>query len=710
MQHYKPAIARELFKALTVTPFQYSKPSPVQSAVFDLLPGLANPLEAKDEEAPRDLLVKAKTGTGKTIAFLLPALQARIRDLERQRAEHSDPPKDVRNALRYREKATSGALILSPTRELATQIANEASRMASHINGAKVQLFVGGASKVMQMKSWQHLRRDIIVATPGRMIDMIQSSSDIRDVLSKTRTLILDEADTLLDMGFKDDIERIMEHLPPKDERQTFLFSATVPSEIRQIARKALKPNHLFIDTVPPEEANVHLNIPQYATVLDNAKDQVPHILRLLAHDMLLHPDGGKAIVFLPTTRLTELFAQVIDSMKKYLPWGARRTIIYELHSKKSQASRDAAADRFRKASGGYHILVTSDVSARGVDYPNVTRVIQIGVPSSRDIYIHRVGRTGRAGKAGRGDIVLLDWEAGFLRSLKDLPIQKIGVQELTQEVEAMATEQDEAPQKPIAKDLHKQPNLKATTREIFSLRRSSTPGMVVSGPMQSDIHNRLTEIEAGVQEELFSSLDSYIVKEAFGSLLGYYMPRGADINARKMEMVDGLKGWAQQSMGLAEEPYVSEAMLKKMGASRERKSFDKRRDSFDRKPRGGFSSVRLRFSMYLGFLRRGLNFVLFCRDARGIPRPGWAVVGKARAIRAEEATDSPSVKAGAMAIKTGPFLAANAREMTMIDLPETTGLTGIAMQGERNGRQVELHDWSHTMTKRTAGLWARHS
>jgi len=438
----------------------------VQAAVLSLLPRLASspapndtPLEIQQAQ---DILVRAKTGTGKTLAFLIPALEGRLQSLETflNKFKEENPTastSDAKRALADYAKQTVGALILSPTRELATQIANEAVALTTHLPQFGVRLLVGGASRSNQLREWMRSpSNDIVVATPGRCVDLLQSEPSVRKVVANSRMLILDEADTLLDMGFSDDIATVVKHVPDNDHRQTFLFSATVSKQIREIARKSLKKDHTYIDTVPADEVDTHLHIPQYHTILPSASDQLVHILRLIAHDQLVHAreaaknggvGAGKTVVFLPTTRLTQLFSQILIAMKNHLPWG-RDTLVVEIHSKKSQDQRTRASDLFRRANSGYSVLVTSDVSARGVDYPGVTRVIQVGIPGSRDLYIHRVGRTGRAGKAGRGDLVLLPWESGFVSwQLNDIPLKPCTIGETQQQVTELAQEWDENPE-----------------------------------------------------------------------------------------------------------------------------------------------------------------------------------------------------------------------------------------------------------------------
>ncbi|KAK4052590.1 hypothetical protein OIO90_004218 [Microbotryomycetes sp. JL221] len=590
-QDIKHNLNRDVYKAITVRPFKYSTMSDVQSEVLSLLPRLAAPpsipsstsfddskldTATKQQLDPiqvaQDLLVRAKTGTGKTLAFLVPAIEGRLRALEAfenefRQAHPEARAQEIQRAVATFAKTTTGALVLSPTRELATQIAAEAESLTKHLDDFGVSLFVGGESKAIQLRNFGRSKsNDIIVATPGRCIDLLESEPIVGKTLRNSRMLILDEADTLLDMGFADDIARITEHLPDVTQRQTFLFSATVSSQIRQVARKSLKKEHIFIDTVPADQVDTHLHIPQFVTVLDSAKDQILHVLRLLAQDQLLHArkaaeggaHGGKAIVFLPTTKMTEIFALVMSAMKAHLPW-ARDTKIIEIHSRKSQAQRTRASDAFRSAASGYSILITSDVSARGVDYPGVTRVIQVGVPSSRDVYIHRVGRTGRAGKEGRGDLVLLPFERDFVKSqLHDIPLKQVKVSEVTNELTQLAETYDESPLEFAA-----EPSM--SSRDGRG-RKGRAPTSRRVAAIATPVSPRLTTMSQSLSLNVLPTLDKMSVEETFASMLGYYLMKSNEMQTTKEEVLAGCKEWTTDAMDLEEAPFVSTMFLKKMG------------------------------------------------------------------------------------------------------------------------------------------------
>ena len=345
--------------------------------------------------ARENVIAKAKTGTGKTISFLLPAIETALAS----------------------SKSTS-TLILSPTRELAQQIEEEAISLLSKLpNNQRLTTasFVGG---VKITKDFGKLKRgpiNLLIATPGRMIDHLENQG--LD-LSQLETLVFDEADQLLDMGFRPSIERILKSLPKK-QRQVLLFSATLPKSVQEIAALALgqKPGNStpasmkLIDTIGEEEST-HNHIPQYiqTITLDNG---VASLYRLLQQHSQNSPHY-KVMIFFATARQTQLYAEIFTSL-------LAKNSVLEMHSRKSQSFRNKVADQFRDSTGG-HVMFSSDVSARGMDYPDVTMVVQFGLPDSSDQYTHRVGRTGRGDSTVQGESYLLlhDFEqASFTRQLK---------------------------------------------------------------------------------------------------------------------------------------------------------------------------------------------------------------------------------------------------------------------------------------------------
>ncbi|KAI9187716.1 hypothetical protein H9P43_002107 [Blastocladiella emersonii ATCC 22665] len=378
--------------------FGYEMCTPVQAAIAQRMP------------LDKDLVVQAKTGTGKTLAFLVPAVN---------RAIQNGIDKTGR---------TARVLVISPTRELALQIGAEAKKLVFKAR-MDVHTLVGGESKLRQSRDLTRRRTDIIVGTPGRLLDMIKSDAKMRDILKGVETLVLDEADRMLEIGFKDDIEEIVKYI--NRDRQTLLFSATYPSNVSALVDSTLKPGYEVVNTISPDDVStVHLVKQSQAVV---PLKQQPHLLysvlaRAFAAESRNHE--FKAIVFFPTTRSVELYTQLFRNLASLAlpdPMGAiDARHIFEIHSRKSQDQRVKISDRFRRAKSG--ILFTSDVSARGVDYPGINLVVQMGMPTSPDQYVHRIGRTGRAGREGAALLVLAPFERAFLNGLAELPLEQVAV------------------------------------------------------------------------------------------------------------------------------------------------------------------------------------------------------------------------------------------------------------------------------------------
>ncbi|XP_052306941.1 probable DEAD-box ATP-dependent RNA helicase 48 isoform X3 [Populus trichocarpa] len=326
-------------------------------------------------EAGKDAMVKAKTGTGKSAAFLLPAIEAVLKA-----TSSNDKP----------QVSPIYALILCPTRELASQIAAEANAMLKYHDGIGVLTLVGGTRFKDDQRRLESDPYQIIVATPGRLLDHIENKGGLSVHLMGLKVLILDEADHLLDLGFRKDMEKILDCLPR--QRQSLLFSATIPKEIKQSF--LVSPHRLHF--------------------------QVVH--HLLKEHILQAPDY-KVIVFCTTGMVTSLMYLLLREMNMN---------VREMHSRKPQLYRTRVSNEFRESKR--LILVTSDVSARGMNYPDVTLVIQVGIPYDREHYIHRLGRTGREGKDGEGILLLAPWEEYFLNELKDLPLEKFPLPQIDSE------------------------------------------------------------------------------------------------------------------------------------------------------------------------------------------------------------------------------------------------------------------------------------
>ncbi|KAG9388461.1 DEAD-domain-containing protein [Pyrenophora tritici-repentis] len=368
-----------------------------------------------------DVIAQAKTGTGKTLGFLIPVIQ-RIIQADPSLA---DKPRGYKRA-----KADDiRAIVMSPTRELAEQIAVEAKKVTSG-TGIIVQCAVGGTRKREMLVKTQREGCHLMIATPGRLYDILSDPySGIK--APRLNAFVLDEADRLLDDGFTKEIDEIKKILPDPEEveRQNLMFSATIPRNVVDLVRRTMRPGFHFAKCVDENEEPTHERIPQKIVMLAGFENIIPTLYELVCKEQAEAQRGGsrpfKAIVYFNSTAEVTLAASVFYKLNGGLkrgnsPLGGLRN--FEIHAKLSQAQRTRAADDFRTAKSG--VLFSSDVTARGMDFPEVTHVIQIGLPRDRDSYIHRLGRTGRAGKEGEGWLFLTPFEKQEVRRrLRDLPL-----------------------------------------------------------------------------------------------------------------------------------------------------------------------------------------------------------------------------------------------------------------------------------------------
>ena len=336
----------------------YTTPTPIQQRALPIT------LEG------RDLLGLAQTGSGKSAAFILPILH---------RLSSVPASRKVR------------ALIVVPTRELAEQIHQATIALGKNTRVRSVSIY-GGVSKVPQLAE---LRRgaEVVIACPGRLLDHI---NDGGIDLSGVDVLVLDEADTMCDMGFLPDIRRILSHLPSK--RQTLLFSATMPEDIRKLAVGILNdPDIVQVDPIAPVKTVSHALYP------------VPDSLRkklLLA--MLQQTPTGRALIFTRTKHRARNLALDLSNLKYR---------VSALQGNLSQNRRDEAMNGFR--SGKYDILVATDIAAHGIDVPEISHVINFDMPDTVDAYIHRIGRTGRALQTGEAFTLAVTADAPMVREVE---------------------------------------------------------------------------------------------------------------------------------------------------------------------------------------------------------------------------------------------------------------------------------------------------
>ncbi|KAG0054992.1 hypothetical protein BGZ83_009867 [Gryganskiella cystojenkinii] len=424
--------------------FGYESMSKVQFEVLSQLP------------TKRDLLVKAKTGTGKTLAFLVAALESLMA---------------LPTSENIKMGGKIGCVIIAPTRELALQISEEATRLLKPL-GWGVQYLVGGESKGKQLDRIAKEPAEFIVVTPGRIKDLI-GNSEFAAKIKESKVLVLDEADTMLQLGFRAELDTVLETMPKT--RQTFLFSATVDSKLDSLLDVALPKRTsktagpIMIDTVGSKDINLNLATRQgyclapyhshVALIRRIINDHLLDDLDLEHQETLKKPkkvssavpalkkpapvsaptnknsQDNKIMVFLPTTRGAQLYAKIFANLSM-----GKELSVFEIHSAKHQRERTLTSRNFKRIQTPA-VLFTSDVSARGVDYPGVGLVIQVGAPLSLEHYIHRIGRTGRGdgpeknGKKdqhhGRGILVLGELDQGFIEhQLKPSPLGAVVKQE----------------------------------------------------------------------------------------------------------------------------------------------------------------------------------------------------------------------------------------------------------------------------------------
>jgi ATP-dependent RNA helicase RhlE len=384
MQFSQLGLSEPILRAVHVA--GYTQTTPIQAkAIPPVLEG-------------HDLLGCAQTGTGKTAAFSLPILHRLADTQSEQPASAAAPPQAQpgnRNGKRQGTRAASRpirALIVTPTRELAAQIGDSLRTYGKYLPLRSAVIF-GGVSQVPQVDAL-HRGIDILVATPGRLLDLINQG---HVHLDRVEVLVLDEADRMLDMGFILDIRKIIARVPA--ERQTLLFSATMPPEIRELAdglldepvRVAVSPETVAAETVTHRV---------YLVERDDKQPLLTHLLR--------DASMTRALVF---TRTKHGADRVVKRLER------DEIDAVAIHGNKSQNARLRALDSFK--SGRTRVLVASDIAARGLDIDEVSHVINFDLPNEPETYVHRIGRTGRAGATGTAVSFCASEERGFLRSIE---------------------------------------------------------------------------------------------------------------------------------------------------------------------------------------------------------------------------------------------------------------------------------------------------
>jgi ATP-dependent RNA helicase RhlE len=348
----------------------YSEPTPIQAQAIPYL------LEG------RDLLGVAQTGTGKTAAFALPILQ-RLGNARRASPGHAR------------------VLVLTPTRELAIQIDESFATYGKNLRRTHTVVF-GGVNQRAQVEAMQP-GVDVLVATPGRLLDLMgQGYIELGEV----GIFVLDEADRMLDMGFIHDVRRVIDELP--EQRQTLLFSATMPEAISQLSQRILR-DPVRVE-VTPESTTVELVIQR--VMLVERKDKI----KLLA-DVLEDPAVERALVFTRTKHGANKVVKLLDRV---------HIVAAAIHGNKSQTARQNALDSFK--AGRTRVLVATDLAARGIDVEGISHVINYDLPNIPESYVHRIGRTARAGHDGIAISFCEVEERPFLRDIERLIRQRIEI------------------------------------------------------------------------------------------------------------------------------------------------------------------------------------------------------------------------------------------------------------------------------------------
>src|SRR5215510_4087513 len=337
-----------------------------------------------------DLMVSSSTGSGKTASFVLPAL-ARVL------AARNDPAqRPIKGQVRGPR-----VLVLVPTRELAIQVSKAAMTYGRHVRGLRVATVVGGVPYGLQLRQLSGAL-DILIATPGRLMDHMQSG---KAILANVEMLVLDEADRMLDMGFIDDIQFIDQALP--SERQTVMYSATFGGPVGRLAQTLLR---------DPQRVDVASHTDTHADIEQRLHwaDDLQHKNALLDH-LLTDRHVDQALVFTSTQRDADRLADRLAEM------GHR---VASLHGGMPQRRRNRVLTGLRTRD--LRVLVATDVAARGIDVPTISHVINYGLPMKAEDYVHRIGRTGRAGRNGLAVTLAERMDAGMIRRIQQFTTQPI--------------------------------------------------------------------------------------------------------------------------------------------------------------------------------------------------------------------------------------------------------------------------------------------
>ncbi|KAG1825627.1 DEAD-domain-containing protein [Suillus subaureus] len=369
---------REPFSSLELS-------EPTNKALADMGFTTMTPVQAKAIPpllAGKDVLGAARTGSGKTLAFLIPAIE-------------------LLHRMKFKPRNGTGIIIVSPTRELALQIFGVAKDLMAH-HSQTFGIVIGGANRRAEAEKLEK-GVNLIVATPGRLLDHLENTKGF--VFRNLKALVIDEADRILEIGFEEEMKKIIKILP-NDDRQSMLFSATQTTKVQDLARISLRPGPLHVD-VDKEEATSTVSTLSQGYVVCPSDRRF-----LLLFTFLRKNSKKKVIVFFSSCNSVKYHGELLNYID--VP-------VLDLHGKQKQQKRTNTFFEFINAESG--ILLCTDVAARGLDIPRVDWIVQFDPPDDPRDYIHRVGRTARAGKVGKSLMFLLESELGFLRYLKEAKV-----------------------------------------------------------------------------------------------------------------------------------------------------------------------------------------------------------------------------------------------------------------------------------------------
>lgn len=369
---------REPFSSLELS-------EPTNKALADMGFTTMTPVQAKAIPpllAGKDVLGAARTGSGKTLAFLIPAVE-------------------LLHRMKFKPRNGTGIIIVSPTRELALQIFGVAKDLMAH-HSQTFGIVIGGANRRAEAEKLEK-GVNLIVATPGRLLDHLENTKGF--VFRNLKALVIDEADRILEIGFEEEMKKIIKILP-NDGRQSMLFSATQTTKVQDLARISLRPGPLHVD-VDKEEATSTVSTLSQGYVVCPSDRRFLLLFTFLRKNL-----KKKVIVFFSSCNSVKYHGELLNYID--VP-------VLDLHGKQKQQKRTNTFFEFINAESG--ILLCTDVAARGLDIPRVDWIIQFDPPDDPRDYIHRVGRTARAGKVGKSLMFLLESELGFLRYLKEAKV-----------------------------------------------------------------------------------------------------------------------------------------------------------------------------------------------------------------------------------------------------------------------------------------------